>query len=110
MTQITMILIPVLIVALFVVFIWQLWKMNKEKKAGFAIKDERTIRIEGNAARITVKMTGFFMLGLMWYIFANNVFELGFPVIETVMALIISVLFNSLLYVGLIFYYRTKED
>lgn len=110
MAQITMILIPVLIVATFVVFVWNLWKINKEKKAGFAIKDERTIRIEGNAARITVKMTGFFMLALMWYIFANNVFELGLPVIETVMALIISVLFNSLLYVGLIFYYRTKED
>ena len=110
MTEIKMVIIPVLIVAVFIVFIWRLWKMKQEKKAGFAVKDERTTKIEGKAARITVHGTGYFMLALMWYIFANDVFELGLPVIETVMALVISVLFNSLLYAGLILYLRKKED
>ena len=110
MTEITLIVIPLLIVAVFVVFLWQLWKMKQEIKAGFAVKDERTIRIEGIAARITVKVTGFFMLGLLfYYIFADNIVDEA-PVLETGWALIISVLFNSLLYAGLILYFRTYED
>jgi uncharacterized membrane protein len=103
-------IILVVIVALFIVFVWGLWKMKQEEKAGFAVKDERTKKIEGKAARITVHGTGFFILALMWYVFVNDVFELGLPVIETTMALIISVLFNSGLYIGLIFYFMTKED
>jgi len=110
MTEITMIVIPVLIVAVFVVFLRYVWKMNQEKKAGFTVKDERTTRIEGKAARITVRLTGFFMLGLLfYYIFADNIVD-GAPVLETGWALIISVIFNSLLYAGLILYFRTKED
>ena len=105
-----MVVIPVLIVAVFFVFLWHFWKINQEKKAGFTVKDERTDRIEGKAARITVHVTGFFMLGLLfYYVFADNVVEEA-PVLETGWALIISVLFNSLLYAGLIFYFRTKED
>ena len=110
MTEIIMVVIPVLIVVVFIIFIRRLWKMKQEKKAGFAVKDERTIQIEGKAAYITVHGTGYFMLSLMWYVFANNVFELGLPVLETEWALIISVLFNSWLYLGLIFYLRKKED
>ena len=110
MTEIIMVVIPVLILAVFVVFLWHLWKMNQEKKAGFTLKDERTTRIEGKAARITVHITGFFLLGLLfYYIFADNIIDRA-PVLETGWALIISVLFNSLLYECLILYFRTKED
>ena len=110
MTEIILIAIPVVIVTVFSVFVRSLLKKNKEKKAGFAVKDERTIKIEGKAGHITVHGTGYFMLALMWYIFANDIFELGLPVIETVMALVISVVFNSLLYAGLIFYFRRYDD
>ena len=110
MTEIIMIVIPILIVAIFVVFLWHLWKMNLEKKAGFTLKDERTTLIEGMAARITVRVTGFFMLALLfYYIFADNIVD-NAPVLETGWALIISVLFNSLLYASLILYLRKKED
>lgn len=110
MTEIIMVLIPVLIVALFILYTWNLLKMNREKKAGLTIKDERTIQIEGKAARITVHGTSYFMLALMWYVFATNIFELGLPVLETGWALILSVLFNSLFYAGMIFYFRKKGD
>jgi len=102
--------ILILIVAVFVVFLWYMWKMNQEKKAGFTLKDERTTRIEGKAARITVHLTGFFMLGLLfYYTFADNIAD-GAPVLETGWALIISVIFNSLLYAGLILYFQRYED
>lgn len=110
MTEIIMVIIPVVIVAVFIIFISYLWKMKQEKKAGFAVKDERTALIEGKAARITVRVTGFFMLALLYYyVFADNIVD-GAPVLETGWALIISVLFNSLLYAALILYLRTKED
>lgn len=110
MTEIIRIIIPVILVAVFVVFLWGIWKMKQEQKAGFAIKDERTARIEGKAARITMHVTNIFMLGLLfYYVFADNIVE-GAPVLETGWALIISVLFNSLLYAGLIFYLWKNEE
>lgn len=110
MTEITQIVIPVLILAMFVVFLWQLLKMKQEKKAGFTVKDERTTQIEGKSARITVRVIGLFMLGLLfYYVFADKIVD-GAPVLETGWALIISVIFNSLLYEGLIFYFRRYED
>jgi uncharacterized membrane protein len=110
MTEMIMVVIPVLILAVFVFLLWYLWKMNLEKKAGFTVRDERTTRIEGKAARITVHVTGYFMLCLLfYYVFADNIVE-GAPILETGWALIISVLFNSLLYACLILYFRKKED
>jgi uncharacterized membrane protein len=110
MTEIIMVVIPVLILAVFVFLLWYLWKMNLEKKAGLTVRDERTTRIEGKAARITVHVTGYFMLCLLfYYVFADNIVE-GAPILETGWALIISVLFNSLLYACLILYFRKKED
>lgn len=110
MMEITRIMIPVLILAVSVVFLWQLWKMKQEKKAGFTVKDERTTRIEGKAAKITVHVIGFFMLSLLfYYIFADKIVDIT-PVLEIGWALIISVTFNSLLYNGQIFYFRRCED
>ena len=109
MTDIIMVAIPILIVALFIIFIRRLWKMKQDKKAGFVVKDERTTNIEGRAAYLTVHGTGYFMLGLIWYRFANDAFGLGLPDVGTNMALAISVLFNSLLYIGLISYFQKKR-
>jgi uncharacterized membrane protein len=103
-------IILILIVAVFIIFLWAILKRKQEQKAGFAVKDERTARIEGKAAFITMHVTNFFMLGLLfYYVFADNIVE-GAPVLETGWALIISVLFNSGLYAGLIFYLWKKED
>ncbi len=110
MVGITLTLIPVLIVTLFVIFVWSLWRKNQEKKAGFAVVDERTARNEGKAARITVMATGYFMLGLLYYVFVSENLNLGLPLLEAAWALIIAVLFNSIMYLGLRFYFERKVD
>ena len=103
-------LIPVLIVTLFVIFVWSLWRKNQEKKAGFAVVDERTARNDGKAARITVMSTGYFMLGLLYYVFISENLDLGLPILEAAWALIIAVLFNSVMYLGLRWYFERKVD
>lgn len=102
--------IPILIVTLFVILVWTLWRKAQEKKAGFAVVDERTARNEGKAARITVMATGYFMLGLLYYVFVSENFELGLPVLEAAWALIIAVLFNSVMYLGLRWHFERKVD
>jgi uncharacterized membrane protein len=103
-------LILVLILAVFVLFVWTLWKRKQEIMAGFAVRDERTVRIEGKAARITVIASGYFLLVLLYYVFISENFELGLPTLETGWALILAVLFNSGLYLGLRWYFGRKGD
>ncbi len=110
MAEMTLTVIPVLITTLIVIFVWTLWRKNQEKKAGFAVVDERTALNEGKAARITVMATGYFMLGLLYYVFVSENYELGLPILETAWALIIAVLFNSILYIGLRWHFERKVD
>ena len=110
MEEIALILIPIILISIFAIFIWKAWNAKKEEKAGFVVKDERTQLVEGKAARITVIFTGYFMLVLLWYSFAADNFELGLPILETGWALILSLLFNSFLYMGLSWHFNKQRD
>jgi heme/copper-type cytochrome/quinol oxidase subunit 2 len=105
MVDVIMLAIPVVLVLLLLLGTWQAWKRHQEQKSGHAVKDERTELATGKAARITVLATGYFLLALLWYVFVAENFGWGLPGIETAWALIISVLFNALLYAGLSWYF-----
>jgi hypothetical protein len=98
-------IVAVLIVVTFAIFVWYLWKKYQTMKAGHAVADERTVLAEGKAAKITVFLTSYFLLALLWYVFITEILEWGLPHIETAWALIIAVLFNVGAYVGLWWYF-----
>jgi Na+/H+ antiporter NhaD/arsenite permease-like protein len=96
--------IAVLIVVIFILTAWYAWKNYQKRKAGHALADERTLLAEGKAAMITVFLTSYCLLALLWYVFITEALDWGLPHIETAWALIIAVLFNIGTYVGLRLY------
>lgn len=95
----TIILIGVLVV----------WRILKDRRSGFPAQDERTQKVTGKAATYAFYIGSYFMLGLMAANFLN--WELrGAPLLDAGYALLISILVNSLTYIGLRWYFNRKGD
>ncbi len=92
-----------------VVGIFVIWRTLRDRRSGFPLKDERTQRITGTAATYAFYIGLYFMIALM---FANllNLEFLGAPILETGYALVVSILVNSLTFLGLRMYFDRKGD
>lgn len=90
------------------VVLWATRRKLQDKKAGFSIRDERTKYLEGRAAYYTVHTGLYFMLGLMWYTFLAEGFNL--PELNVMPALISSLLVMALLMVGLRWHFLRRGD
>ncbi len=105
------VIIPaILIGAIFLLFVWNLTTKNRERRAGFAVQDERTERIQGKAGRITVLISSYFMLGLLFYIFINENLALGLPAPDTGWTLIITICFTTGVFEALRRYFSRKGE
>jgi hypothetical protein len=98
------ILATIVLVGVFVI-----WKILKDRRSGFPLKDERTQRITGTAATYSFYIGSYFMVALMLANLLNLEF-LGEPLLETGYALIASILVNSLTFLGLRLYFDQKGD
>lgn len=98
------ILATIVLVGVFVI-----WKILKDRRSGFPLKDERTQRITGTAATYAFYIGSYFMVALMLANLLNLEF-LGEPLLETGYALIASILVNSLTFLGLRLYFDQKGD
>ncbi len=81
----------------------------RDKKAGFPHKDERVKIIEWRASYYAVMVSMYFMVGLMWYVFLG-VERFGLPQLETVPALIASLIVMAFVFGGLRSYFMRKGD
>ena len=90
------------------VVLWRTRKKLQDKKAGFSIHDERTKYLEGRAAYYTVHAGLYFMLGLMWYTFLAEEFNL--PELNAMAALISSLLVMAPMMIGLRWHFLRKGD
>ncbi|MBN1784455.1 MAG: DUF2178 domain-containing protein [Candidatus Bathyarchaeota archaeon] len=94
----------VLLVGVFVI-----WKIQREKKSGFPINDERTLKISGRAAIGTYYINIAFMISLaLFIIFGTEFLEL--PELEAGWAIIAIMLVSGLSYGLLSWYYSRKGD
>ena len=98
------ILVTIVLIGIFVV-----WRLLKEKRSGFPLKDERTQKITGKAAYYAFYIGTYFMLALMGVNLLNQEFT-GTPLLETGYALVISVLVQSLAFLGIQAYLSRKGD
>ena len=93
----------IILVAIFVI-----WKLQKEKKAGYPMKDERTLKIQGKAALGTYYITLAFMVStLLWNIFGNE-FLTFLPELETGLTVIAIMLVMGFSF-GLLSWYYAKK-
>jgi len=94
--------IIIILVAIFVI-----WKVQKEKKAGYPMKDELTLKIQGKAALGTYYINLAFLVSMMlWNIFGNEFLSL--PELETGWTLIAIMLVSGISF-GLLSWYYAKK-
>lgn len=81
--------------------------MRKDQKEGFAVKDERTILLEGKAGRNGFLYGNFVWLGIIWYDFIGDHFT-GWAPLNTQQALLLGLMVNLGIYFASMFYYRNR--
>jgi hypothetical protein len=104
-------LVPAGIIAATIVLIGILviWKILKDRKAGYPRKDERTQKVNGKAAFYALLIGQYFTLVLLLL----NIISLEFygsPAFEVGYALVASVLVSSLSFIILRLYFERKGD
>ena len=86
-----------------------LWKIHKDKKSGYPIKDERTIKIRGKAAIGTYYISLAFMVSLSLFIIFGTEF-LALPDLDAGWAIIAIMLVSGISNALLSWYYSRKGD
>jgi uncharacterized membrane protein len=94
----------VLLVGVFVI-----WKIHREKKSGYPINDERTLKISGRAAIGTYYISIAFMVSLLLFMIFGTEF-LDLPELEAGWAVIAVMLVTGISYGLLSWYYSRKGD
>jgi hypothetical protein len=94
----------VLLVGVFV-----LWKINKDKKSGYPLQDERTTKISGKAAIGTYYISLAFMVSLLLFMIFGKEF-LDLPELEAGWAIIAVMLVTGITNALLSLYYSRKGD
>jgi hypothetical protein len=96
-------------VIIILVAIFAIWKLQRDKKAGYPTKDERTSKIQGKAAIGTYYISLTFMVSLMmWNIFGNEFLSL--PELEAGWTVIAIMLVNGISFGLLSWYYAKKGE
>ena len=89
--------------------IFIIWRKLEDRKSGFPAQDERTKKVTGKAATYAFFIGSYFMVALM---IANliNLELTGLPLLEVGYALVISLLVQSLAFLGLRLYFNRKGE
>ncbi len=86
-----------------------IWKVHRNKKAGYPTNDERTIKITGRAAIGTYYISLAFMISMAMFIIFGNEF-LDLQELDAGWAIISIMLVNGFSYGLLSWYYSRKGD
>ncbi len=96
-------------VIVLLVGVFALWKVNKDKKSGYPLKDERTMKISGKAAIGTYYISLAFMISLALFIIFGTEF-LALPELDAGWAIIAIMLVSGISNGLLSWYYSRKGE
>jgi len=85
------------------------WKIYKERKSGFPLKDERTSKITGRAATYSLYLGSYFILALLFMFIIGREFY-GLPDIDAGYPLIASLLVYNVSFLVLRWYLGRKGE
>ncbi len=94
----------IILLAIFVI-----WKTQRDRKAGYPMKDERTSKIQGKAAMGTYWITFVFMVSILLLNIFGKEF-LGLPELETGWTVIAIMLVDGISFGLLSWYYAKKGE
>ena len=86
-----------------------IWRKLEDRRSGFPAQDERTKKITGKAATYAFFIGSYFMIALMVANLINLEF-LGSPLLDAGYALVVSLLVQSLAFLGLRWYFNRKGE
>jgi len=89
--------------------IFVIWKTQRDRKAGYPLRDERTSKIQGKAALGTYYISLAFMVSTLVWIIVGNEF-LNLPEIDTGWTVIAIMLVSGISYGLLSWYYAKKGE
>jgi len=89
--------------------IFVIWKLQKDKRAGYPIKDERTSKIQGKAALGTYYINLSFMISILVWTIVGNEF-LSLSDLETGWTVIALMLVSGISFALLSWYYAKKGE
>jgi uncharacterized membrane protein len=89
--------------------VYAIWKIQKELRSGFPLKDERTQRVSGKAAYYALHVGLYFMVAVMLANILSREFR-GVYLLDGWYALVFSIIVQSLMYLGFRVYIDRKED
>lgn len=98
------ILATIVLVGVFVI-----WRIIKDRRSGFPIKDERTQKVTGMAATYAFYIGSYFMIALMLGNILSQEF-LGVPLLEEGYPILASMLVQNLAFLGFRLYLNRKGD
>ena len=90
-------------------FIGGILDRQEEERQGFAIKDERSIMIEGKAGRAAFQIGNYIWLALLWYEFLSDNW-LPTPIIGSPTIVIIGMLGQCAVYFIAMYYYGKNRQ
>jgi uncharacterized membrane protein len=99
----------VILATIVIIGVFAIWRMLKELRSGFPLKDERTQRVSGKAAYYAFHLGSYFMIVLMLLNILSREFR-GTYLLDGWYALIFSIIVQSLMYIGFRLYFERKED
>jgi UDP-N-acetylmuramyl pentapeptide phosphotransferase/UDP-N-acetylglucosamine-1-phosphate transferase len=103
----TILILNAVIIILLAIFV--IWKVQKDKKAGYPMKDERTSKIQGKAALGTYWINTAFMISMLILNIVGNEF-LGLPELEMGWTVIAIMLVSGISFALLSWYYAKKGE
>jgi UDP-N-acetylmuramyl pentapeptide phosphotransferase/UDP-N-acetylglucosamine-1-phosphate transferase len=104
----TILILNAVIIILLAIFV--IWRVQKEKRAGYPMKDERTSKIQGKAALGTYYINLAFMISiLVWNIFGNEFLDF-LPELEVGWTVIAIMLVSGISFALLSWYYAKKGE
>lgn len=85
------------------------WKIYKDRKSGFPMRDERTSKITGRAATYALYIGSYFILAFLFILIIGKEFY-GIPEIDAGYPLIASLLVFNVTFLVLRWYLNQKGD
>jgi uncharacterized membrane protein len=100
--------IPLIGLIIVIVAAWRMRIAIQERKAGFPIRDERTMKIQGRAASYAIQVGSWYMILLLFY----NMYiieVLGWSELGSMPALNSTIILMNVTYLALQHYFAGKE-
>jgi hypothetical protein len=85
------------------------WKIYKDRKSGFPMRDERTAKITGRAATYALYIGSYFILAFLFILIIGKEFY-GLPEVEAGYPLIAALLVYNLSFLVLRWYFGRKGE